>query len=183
MASGLSLKSHRPPPHPLPTFIIINFLIIIIFIQRYRGSNHSASVCKRKSTAIDNLVQLAPLDIDILEAAIKKKRKIMRIKGPVPVTKSSIPVQSHAFLDKDIKRMDIGLTDRQTLKSAKYDRLLYGRENVQPGLRKHLVHHKSMRDSAQLKTWNLRRKSRWQLFFTDHSIHHQGQHCQGSSDA
>ena len=156
MTSGLSLKS---PPHPLPTFIIINFLIIITFIQHYRGSNHSASACKRKSTAIDNLVQQAPLDI--LEAAVKKKRKIMGIKPPVPMTKSSIPVQSHAFLD--IKRMDIGLTDRQTLKSAKYDRLLYGRENVQPGLRKHLVHHKSMRDSAQLKTWNLKRKSRWQL--------------------
>ena len=85
----------------------------------------------------------------------------MGIKPPTPVKTSSIPVQSHAFLD--IKRMDMGLTDRQTIKSAKYDRLLYGRENVQPGLRKHLVHHKSMRDSAQLKTWNLRRKSRWQL--------------------
>lgn len=64
----------------------------------------------------------------------------MGIKAPVPVTKSNIPVQSHAFLD--IKRMDMGLTDRQTLKSAKYDRLLYGRENVQPGLAKHLVNHK-----------------------------------------
>ena len=64
----------------------------------------------------------------------------MGIKAPVPVTKSNIPVQSHAFLD--IKRMDMGLTDRQTLKSAKYDRLLYGRQNVQPGLAKHLVNHK-----------------------------------------
>ena len=64
----------------------------------------------------------------------------MGIKAPVPVTKSSIPVQSHAFLD--IKRIDMGLTDRQTLKSAKYDRLLYGRENVQPGIAKHLVNHK-----------------------------------------
>ena len=64
----------------------------------------------------------------------------MGLKAPVPVAKSSIPVQTHVFLD--IKRMNMGLTDRQTLKSAKFDRLLYGRENVQPGLRKHLVNHK-----------------------------------------
>ena len=66
----------------------------------------------------------------------------MGIQDPAPVTQNSIPVQSHAFLDT--KRKDLGLTDRQTLKSAKYDRLLYGRKNVEPGLAKHLVNHKKM---------------------------------------
>ena len=82
--------------------------------------------CKRKSTAIDNLVELAPLDI--LEAAVKKKRKLMGIGAPAPVKQMRIPVQTHGYWD--IKRIEIGLTDRQTLKSAKFDRLLYGHKNV-----------------------------------------------------
>ena len=94
--------------------------------------------CKRKSTAIDNLVELAPLDI--LEAAVKKKRKLMGIGAPAPVKQMRIPVQTHGYWD--IKRIEIGLTDRQTLKSAKFDRLLYGHKNVQSGLAKHLVKHK-----------------------------------------
>ena len=67
----------------------------------------------------------------------------MGIQAPAPVTRNLIPVQTHAFFDS--KRKDLGLTDRQTLKSAKYDRLLYGRKNIEPGLAKHLVNYNLLR--------------------------------------
>ena len=69
---------------------------------------------------MDNLVEHASLSV--LEAALKKKRKLMGVPDPVMKEKPQLPVQTHEIWD--IKRKAIGLTDRQCLKSAKFDRLV-----------------------------------------------------------
>ena len=67
---------------------------------------------------MDNLVEYASLDL--LEAALKKKRKLLGVPEPVKEKPAPLPVQTHKIWD--IKRQAIGLTDRQCLKSAKFDR-------------------------------------------------------------
>ena len=69
---------------------------------------------------MNNLVEHASLSV--LEAALKKKRKLMGVSDPVMKEKPQLPVQTHEIWD--IKRKAIGLTDRQCLKSAKFDRLV-----------------------------------------------------------
>ena len=76
---------------------------------------------------MDNLVEHASLDV--LEAAIKKKRKLLGVPDPVKEKPAQLPVQTHEIWD--IKRQAIGLTDRQCLKSAKFDRLdSFGEQNI-----------------------------------------------------